>query len=196
MMVVIYFQVSFKWISFLKRGTNFVFFLLNRASELNSVCPAERWEDSSSHTQSSCSTLQTFQLSFRPLSFRTFTSSLRSSPESSEETSLLVSLASGRTMIWLAIRHQLADLLTTSVLHKASMIFRRIPFMPLSTLSSCWPPALSSQEFGSMFLDPAQGTSLDSSWIRNSWLKVRERTLWWSTWTDTSLSLLPSVAVV
>merc|ERR1711865_567459 len=75
--------------------------------------------------------------SFRLLLFPTSTSSLRFWLESSEETFSLVSLVSGKTMIWLAIRHQLVGLLTTSVLRRVSMIFRKIQFMQLFTLSLC-----------------------------------------------------------
>ena len=96
-----------------------------------------------------------------------FISSPKSWLENSEETLLFLSLENGKIMIWLDIKLQLEDLLTTSVHHKASMIFKETQLMLLSTLSLFSLPVLSSLESGLMYLDQAQEMLLDNSWIKN-----------------------------
>merc|ERR1712086_122807 len=133
---------------------------------------------SNSHTQSNFSIPQTFQSFCKLHLFQMCTSSLRFLPVSSEETSSLDSSENGKTMTWQDIRHQLADLHTTSVHHRVFMTFKRTQFTQSFTPSSFSAHAPSSQEFGSMYQDQAQEMLPDNLWTKTLSLKDLEKTPW------------------
>ena len=103
------------------------------------------------HTLLSFSTHPIFQSFCRPLSFPTFTSSVKYYIESLKETFLFHSLVNGKNMTWLVIQHPLEVLPTISVPLRIGLIFKEILSISFSTLPLLWEVVHYSLVFGLMF---------------------------------------------
>ena len=95
-------------------------------------------------------------------------------------------------MTWLVIQHQLVDLPTTYLHHRACTTFRETQFTHSSTPPLSLVAAHSSLESGSM--SPVQVPRMlsDSSSTKSSSLRDKERSPWSNTSID--ISLLPQLA--